>query len=490
MVGGGLVEFVFRIGISWLLARALGATGYGMYSLVVGVAGLVAGLGGLGLDDAMVRYLAIQSTRDDRAGMRGTLQIGIVGSLVVGVLAGAGLFLAADWVGGTVFHDPGLVRLLQIMGGVVPFLLLSNTLLGVVRGFNRMDYAAFAENVIQSIVRFALVAVLWFTGLDVLLAVVAFAVADMSASVVLAVMVRRLVRRAHAVDEPPRRDTGDVVGFALPLWMSGLLNRFRRNIETFALGALSIAADVGIFTVAARVNFISHMVYRAVVVAVKPLLARAFAEGDREALARVYSVGTRWTLTLNLPFFLVMVLYPVEILSIFGPDFTVGASAFVVLAFSELTLSATGTCGSMIDMAGHTRIKVFNSILWVGAAVAGSIVFIPPLGVLGAAVGSMLAVLLVNVVRTVEVWILDGLQPFRRDFWKPAVAATTAGALGLVMRVVFGAGTVLAAGAQGAVVVATYAGFLVLFGIHDEDRMILDRVKRKVVARAGIGRSS
>jgi O-antigen/teichoic acid export membrane protein len=483
MVGGGLVEFVFRLGIAWILARALGADGYGLYTLVVSVAALTVGLGGLGLDDAMVRYLAIQTRRGDRAGMRGTMQVGIVVSLGVGVLVGIGLYAFSGWLAVGVFDEPALLPLIRIVSGVVPFLLLSNVLLGVTRGFNRMDLATFAENVVRSGVRFSLLAVLWFLELDVVAAVIAFGLADVSATVVFIFFVRRLVRAAGP-PVPPRHEYAEIFGFALPLWLSGLLNRFRRNLETFVLGVLSIAADVGVFTVAARVNFISHTVYRAVIVAVKPILAQAFADGDRATLARTYSSTTRWTFTMNLPFLLVTVLYAEDILGVFGPEFVDGASAFVVLAFSELFIAFTGTCGSMIDMAGHTRVKLVNSVLWVASALGLSILLIPPFGVIGAAVASMASVTLVNLVRTLEVWILDRLQPWRRDFWKPAAAAIAAGAWGYSLRLIFEGHSIWSVVLQGIPVVLAYVGVLAMLGFHDDDRVILGRIRDKLTRRA------
>lgn len=479
LAGGGFIEFVFRMGIAWILARALGADGYGLYALTVGVSALTVAIGALGLDDAMVRYLAIQTRTGDRAGARGTIQVGIVGASIVGLLAGASLFALAPWIALDLFDDPELVSLIRIMAGVIPFLLVSNVLLGVTRGFNRMDYATFAENVVQSGVRLSLLAGLWFIHLDVTVAVVVFGIADLTATAVFIYFTRRLVRTLG----PPvraRREYRAIFGFALPLWISGLLNRFRGRVETFVLGALAIAADVGVFAVAARVNFLSHTLYRAVVVAVKPILAQAFAEGDRDRLARTYSATTRWTFTMAIPLFLASVLYATEILSVFGDDFVSGAHALIFLAAGELVLAATGTCGSMIDMAGYTRIKVFNSVLWLGASVALSLLLIPPLGVVGAALGSMGALALINLVRTLEVWIIDRLLPWRADFWKPVVAATGAAGWGFALKTVVDVSAFWSAALQGATVLIVYVGLLVLFGFHEEDRLILGRIGARI----------
>jgi O-antigen/teichoic acid export membrane protein len=482
MVGGGFAEFVFRLGIALVLARALGADGYGVYALVVGVSALTVAVGGFGLDDAMVRYLAIQTNRGDRAAIRGTIQVGVIGALAVGAVAGTGLFFLAPWIAIDLFGEPEMVSLLRIVSAVVPFLLVSNVLLGVTRGFNRMDYATFAENIVQSGVRLALLLILWLIDLNVLTAVLAFGLADISATLVFIHFTRKLTRHPGP-PVPARREYRQILGFALPLWISGLLNRFRGRIETFVLGALAIAADVGVFAVAARVNLVSHTLYRSVIVSVKPVLAQAFADEDRERLARTYSATTRWTFTMAIPFFLASVLYPEEILSVFGADFVAGTQALMIMAAGELVVAATGTCGSMIDMAGHTRVKVFNSVLWIGTALALNLLLIPRFGVVGAALGSMGSLALINLVRVLEVWMLDRLQPYRADFWKPIVAGSAAAGWALGLKAVAGDLSFLMAAAHGITVVGVYVALLVAFGVHDEDRVILSRVRGKMSRR-------
>jgi O-antigen/teichoic acid export membrane protein len=295
--------------------------------------------------------------------------------------------------------------------------------------------------------------------------------------VVLIVFVRRLLPYPRAEPPAPRYDTRNVMGFALPLWASGLLNRFRRNIETFVLGALSIAADVGVFAIATRVNAVAHIGYRAVIVSVKPLLARAFAAGERQVLSSLYSTTTRWTLTMSLPFLLPMVLYPEPILALFGADFVDGAPALVVLALAELVVAATGTCGSMIDMAGHTRVKIANSVIWVALVTVTSILLIPPYGVLGAALASMISTTLVNLLRLVEVWILDRLQPYRADFLKVVAAAGLAFVTGIGLDALMPHGDRLGlVTVYAVVVVAVYLLGLTVFGLHPDDRMLMRRM--------------
>jgi O-antigen/teichoic acid export membrane protein len=481
LAGGNVVELVCRFVISFLLARLIAAEGYGLYDLAISAATIFAGIASLGLDDAMVRYIAIMSRRADQPGLWGTLQIGIGVSTAAGVFMGGILYFAATPIAEGMFDEPRLTPLLQMLAFVIPFLTLSNVLTGCARGFGRMDHAAFAENVVQSVVRVVLLAVLALVGLDVFTAVLVFGISDVASSVTLVVLLNRQFSMRRSVRRNVRRDVRDVFSFAIPLWLSGLLNQFRKNIETVMLGALAAVADVGVYAIVVKINLVSHIAYRSIIVSVKPVLAALFDAQDHEALGRLYTAATRWTLAMNVPFFLVTVLYPEPILLVFGESFAAGASALVVLAVGELIVAGTGICGSIIDMAGHTRLKLINTVVWIALLLASTALLVPRWGVLGAATASLIATGTINVVRLVQVWVVERLQPYRDGFWKTVLAASAALGLGLVLKTALPLDdSIVRAMAQGAVVVAAYIGLLVLLGIAPEDRLVYRRVFRRL----------
>ena len=481
LAGGSVVELASRFVIAFLLARALGADGYGLYSLAISAAALFTGVSLLGLDDAMVRYVAILSSRKDERGVWGTIQIGLAVSTVSGILMGVALYFLAGPIANGLFDEPRLAPLLEVMAVIVPFLCVSNVLLGCARGFGRMDFAAFAENVVQSVVRMALLAVLFFIGLEPLTAVVVFGIADVAATITLILLLNRHLPLRRVQIREARREFRPVFSFAFPLWLSGLLNQFRRNIEAVMLGALSTVSNVGVLSIVDRVNLVGHTVYRSIIVSVKPVLARLHDREDRPGLAHLYTTTTRWTLSLNLPFFLVIVLYPDALLGIFGKSFTTGADALVVIAFAELVVAGTGICGSVIDMTGHTRAKLVNSVLWISLLLASNALLIPRWGVLGAAVASLIASAAVNLARLIEVRVLEGLLPYRRNFWKPVAAAVAAYAGGLAMLTYLPFDdSIVAVIIQALVVLAIYGGLLLVFGLSPEDRLVIERVARRV----------
>jgi O-antigen/teichoic acid export membrane protein len=480
--GGQFFAFASRFAISIVLAHTLGARDYGLYALAISAATLTSGISLLGLDDAMVRYVAILSGRRDDAGIRGTIQIGMGLAVAAGLLLAGVLFVAAGPIAVGLFHEPELGRSLRLLAIVVPFLAASNVLLGTTRGFGRMDYAAFGEQVAPSAIRLVLVLLLALFGhLNLVVSLVVFGIADVASSFVMVLLLHRVFPLDRPFRREARRDVNEVMRFALPLWVSGLLRQFRRNIQNVMLGALSTVANVGIFTIVGNVNLVASVVSQSVYVSVRPILARLHDRGDREGLTHLYTTSTRWTFALNVPFFLVTVLYPEAILAVFGGQFTSGATALVVMGFAQLANAATGICQPVIDMTGHTRVKLANTVLLTILLVGSGALLIPRWDIVGAAVASLIAMAVVNVLCVAEVWYLERILPFDRTFLKPIVAGTGAWVLGVVLDRWHHAGADIGMAAlQAAVVCGAFVVACLVSGLAPEDRLVVDRVARRL----------
>ena len=180
-----------------------------------------------------------------------------------------------------------------------------------------------------------------------------------------------------------------------------------------------------------------------------------------------------------------LVLYGGPILHLFGQSFAGATTALTIVATAELVNAATGTCQGMIDMTGHVRVKLANTIASTVLLIGGGAILIPPFGVIGAATATLIAVAGVNIASLVEVWVLEGLHPFDRDSWKLVAAGCGAYVFGSILRSLIPVGVdfVLAA-VQGAMVGLVYVGIVLSLGLAADDRMVIGRA----LGRIGLGR--
>lgn len=474
-----------RLVTAVLLARLLGAEQYGLYSLALSASGIAVGLAVFGLDSALVRYVAILAGRQDEKGVWGALQIGIGVATLLSVLTGTLLFALAYPIAERFFHGPQMAPLLQLVGVIVPMLVLSELLAGAHRGFRRMDYPAVAQSVAQPIIRLLLIVVLAFSGFNAALAILTYGLADLAASFILLYFLNKEFRLRRPWRDG-RRDTREMLSFSLPVWLSGLMYTFHGNLQTLLLGSLSTIAGAGVFSVASQVTTIGSQFSSSLNISAKPVMAELHDRGDFGQMERIYQTSNKWAVMVQLPIFLGMVLFPAQILAVFGESFSDGATALVIMAWASLLLVGTGMGGIIIDMAGYMKLKMINSVFRLVLFLGLDLLLIPRWGLTGAAVAALVGEGAINLLRMGQVYWLFRILPYNWSFVKPLAAAVLAFVTVWILRVWLPPDVSLLYTIVNTVAMLTvYAGATLLIGLSPQEREMYSLARQKMVTRIG-----
>jgi O-antigen/teichoic acid export membrane protein len=482
--GGRLFVWATRFIIAFVLARVLGAEGYGLYTLAFTVATLISAFAALGLDSAIVRYAAVYNGRDDGPRVRGTLEVGVLVPVAVALALSVALFVLAEPIAVSVLRQPEFTRVAWAVALLVPLMVVNAQLAASLQGLRRIHLAVLAEQIGQPTSRLMLIGLLALVGLTAETALVAAVLATLVATALLLVQLRRSLGAVEAVG-PAVREPGQMLRFSLPVYFSNVVNAIGGNLQAIMLGTLSSLSAVGVFGIANHVNLLGSMFHAAVVSSSMPLFADLHDRADTAGVRRLYRTTSKWTLALNLPFFVVVLLFAPGLLAIFGAEFQAGSEALVILAFASLVNAGTGTSGAMLDMAGYTMLKLLNSTMAVGLAIGLNVLLIPTLGVSGAAIAVLGSTATVNLLRLAEAAYLLRVVPYDRSFAKPVLAAAAAGAAGALVALTLDPGLpVLRLALGGPLVLAVYLLALRLLGLSEEDRAVLDRVGARLTRRS------
>lgn len=480
---GKLFTLACRLVITFLLTRLLGAEQYGLYHLALTALTVAAALAACGLDSTLVRYVPIFAQRRDEAGLWGALRIALGSTLALSGLFSVALYLQADAIAEGIFRDPQLAPLLRMASLAIPILTIGNVMAAATQGFKKMQYATIARDIAQPLIRLALVVGLAIAGPSAAGALAIFGIALAISTIMLLFFLHRLfpLRRAP---HTARYDTAAIFGFAIPFFLSDLMTTFRDNVQTLLLGALNTIESVGVFVIANQITMIGSAFHSAIAAASKPLVAELHDRGAWGQLARIYQTTTKWTFTVNLPLFLIIILFPEHILAIFGQSFIAGTTALVLLAWAIMADVSTGMCGLILDMTGHTGLKLANSIIRLGLSIGLSAWLIPTKGIVGAAIVVLISVGAVNVLRLAQVFALFRLLPYELSILKPLGAGLAALLVVLALgRLTAGATSLLAAALQALTLCAVYVGAILLLGLSDDDRAVLARARSRMSAR-------
>lgn len=394
---------VLNLGAVLLLTRLLGASGYGAYASAYAWAAVLSVVAVLGLTPLVVRHVAAYHSLGSWGLLRGLLRrsnqsVLLSSAVTIGVAAILGRLV----YGGR----PELLHTFWIALLLVPLIALTSLRQAAMQGLGRVVVGRIPETIVSPLLFIGLAALaaialdddfvaVWATGTQVAAAVCAFGLG--------ALLLRRsLPATVRAADPAYEMSSWRRSGAALVLL--NVIMAANAQVGTIMLGAISNAADAGIFNVATRATtFISFMMLAATY-PLMPLVARLHAANERDQLQRIVVRAARLVLLVAAPTGLLLVVLGSTVLGFFGSSFDEGISAMRILAVGELVNVLTGFGGLALVMTGHeshlARCVALGAVLNVGLTAA----LIPVAGIEGAAVGTAAGLAFSNILMAWFAW--------------------------------------------------------------------------------------
>lgn len=482
-MAGAVLRRLFGIITIIIFTTFLGAGGFGAYMLLLGAVIIMSVVAAMGLGQGTMKFVVQKRTEgqaDQVPGLvRTASRLGFASSVVV-VLVG---WAAAGPIVTRIFHQPELVGLLRWMTLAVPAGMLCSLWLHATRGFHRMEETFWINDLFGPVARISLFLVLILGGFSLGAAVGAYIGTAVASAVLALLALRRLV--PPGPDRPKPGEAWALISYSVPLLGAGVMGTIMEWTDTMMLGYFTAPAQVGVYNVALRVAALNLMVHLAFTSIFSPVAADLLQRDKMESLDQLYKIDTRWVFTLTLPIFVLIVLLSRDILAIFGPEFTQGSMALILLTLAIFFSACSGPCGAIIRMAGRTRLYFANNF---GACVLNvllNLLLIPRLGILGAALATGASTVIVNAMRIAQVRWLFKLLPYDRKWIKPLVAGLSGGLVvtGL-QRLAPVASPAWNLAFSTGVFSLCYVGFLLLQRLEREDLLILRLLRARVFGGA------
>jgi O-antigen/teichoic acid export membrane protein len=476
---GQIFSYVIRFAFGVLVARALGADGYGLYSLGITTTILLASVSRLGISDGIVHFLPRAVNQRDEPQILGILRIGVAVPAMLSFLIAIILFLAADFIANNVFDEPALGSTLRWLSITIPILALARIVMAFMRGFKNMRYGVIVESIAFETIRFTVSVILFSIGFRLAGALWAYIIA-WTVSTILSVFFFNRIFSLNRSFRNAKFDVRKMLSFSAPISLTRIINQLKGNIVLLMLGMFSTISSVGVYSVAIRVQSIGTMFMLAVRLVAMPIISELYHQGDFNRISQFYQTLSRWSLTFGLPYFITILLFANPILTIFGEEFETGALILIVIGFGALVTSGTGISGAVIMMTGYTKITFFNSIVLLVLLMILSIFLIPGWGLIGAAIAVVLSNSLVNILRIVEVAFLHKMWPYSRGIIKPIIAAGIALFVGYTMNQITRVENVFIFLINVMVIWITFMIAIYLLGLSAEDHLLLRRARMRL----------
>jgi len=149
-----------------------------------------------------------------------------------------------------------------------------------------------------------------------------------------------------------------------------------------------------------------------------PKISLLHSHNNFQKIRELFTVATRWGVMLCIPFAIMAFVFAEKILILFGEDYTTGTTVFRILVISQFLNVATGGLGWLLIMTGQTYKNLVVSLFSILTNIVSILIFVPSYGILGAAVSSLLAIMVINGITLIIVSKTLNMQPFNSLYWK------------------------------------------------------------------------
>ena len=443
MVGSALAGAA-GVGVTWVVARGLGAEQAGAFFAATAAFVLAGGIGKLGTQTGLVYWPArLRATGRDH--LLGTcLRTGLAPVTALGLAMAAAMWFGAPAVAHLTASDsPAVIAEhtagLRTLALFLPLQALTDALLTATRGYRSMRPTVTFDRILRSTLQLLLVSAVGVSTLFVTASLPVFALAWAAPYLPVTILAGYALRRIYLAGRPPRprirrgerrRLRREFWRFTGPRALASVAQLALQRVDVLLVAALGGLAPAAVYAVAGRFVVLIQFANQGVSQSVQPRLAEALAVGDRATANHLYRTATGWLVLVTWPINLLVMLFAPLYLGVFGAGYRAGADVVAVLAGAMLVATGCGMVDMVLAMAGRTSWNLVNILVALGVTIGLDILLIPRLGALGAAIGLACAMVANNVLPLVQIGRVARLHPFGAGTC--AAALLSAGCFGVL----------------------------------------------------------
>ena len=460
---------LFRFAYNLAAARLLGAEALGTYALVVAVMQVGETVAVGGLDAGLLRFVSQRDGEEQRQIIASAIKRTLLAALLSGLLIA--LFSAQL---ASLLHGGGLLRMTLLSVAVA----LPLSVMTLMAGFAFQAHQRLMPKVVASQIivpgtfLLSMLASRYLWGREAALTV-PFAVAPLVALLWILPGFRRMT--GIGLNDLLRAGSNHELNrFALPLLAVSLFSILSHWIDVVMLGLLTDVGTVGLYQPAARTAGLLRSTLLAFAGIAAPMIAGYHGRREFDGIRATYGMVNRWIVTIVMVPFLLLALFPGEVLSVFGKGFGAGSTALLLLSVSSLLLAWFGLGNTVLAMCGGERLSMINQAVALVLQALLHWLLIPRFGLNGAALSTLVVMVLLTLARMIQLRSLLAIPFLSVKLWKPLAAGGVTGGVLLLVKSFAGSlhplPMLALAGVTGA---ALFALLIRAFGLEPEELEVI-----------------
>jgi O-antigen/teichoic acid export membrane protein len=428
-LAGSILSALAGFLLVFIATKTLGAEQAGALLLAVAFFNIVARVALMGTASALVRFVsrarATETTADIDQVLRWALipvaTVGAVSALtILGFASPLASFLSND------LEPQQLASNLRVAAPFLPAAALMFALLGATRGFSSMRPTVLVDRIARPLLQLFAVALVLLIGAGTTAWTVAWLAPYVAAVGMAAVALNELRSQRLRQGHDPSLSLASFWKFSTPQWGVDFIRVLVRWQDTLLIGILMGPTQAAIYAAVTRLVKLASLVNQSLVETVAPQVSEAIAAEDTDRVKTLYQASTGWLVLGVFPIYLATALYAEPLSRIFGPEFSAGASALVILSVGRLLGTVTGPVEAVLTMSGRSGTNLSNHLVSLLINIGLTLLLVPKLGLSGAAIAWVASILVTNYGPLFQVFRSTGMHPFGTATKRAVAAVCTA----------------------------------------------------------------
>lgn len=403
LFGAGLAFFSQII-----ISKSIGIEDYGSLSIFLSIVNILILIPLIGMDTGIIRSVAAS---DNIAQKKWYLNATLVITSAMLFLIALLIIVSKNKFFDLFNLDPNLGLLLVLYVIVICYSkIFGGFLQGEKKTFTANFFSPFLNNLLK-----VLLLLLVFNFTNSLLTTI---VVLLSVELLLVVIqIIYLAKSYIKVTSKPKEDVYDYIRYCIPLFFVASVGIVQISLGKFILSFMMGNYEVGILRIFENYSSILSL-FVAPFVTMWPIMSEYYRHNRMDELKDLFKSSTIIISILILPAWITLTVCTTEIIGLFGVEANnIDNIKLIMFLFFLGTVydAIVGPAGALLNMTRYSKINLYNNILLLILNIGLSLILIPRLGLMGAAIAFASSKIFINTLNVIQNKRLFNLFPYGKS---------------------------------------------------------------------------
>lgn len=392
-----ILSVAFGLIINLIIAKYYGAEILGTLTLLISIISIVSMISLAGTDVSILRFIPPLLIKNEYNEIYEIIKKIFMFIISLSILFSVIIYIFSDFIADVIFEKPKLSFFIGLIAFFIFFQVIGKFSIASIRAFKNIKLYLFLQFLpaLANLSILSIITFFYYTQYNPIYS--QLATQTMVAIVSIWFLKKYLFRYNVSIDKS-KTTFRELITISFPMFLTAVMQIVVLQTDVLMLSHMSTLEYVGIYSIVMKLALLSSFIITSINTIIAPKFSELYYNKNMDELKNISKKSTKLIFYTTLPITIVLIVFGEELLSIFGEKFMIGSFALILLASGQLVNAMAGSVGYFLNMTGHQ--KTLNKIVLLGGIsnIILNILLIPNYGINGAALASMISMILWNLL--------------------------------------------------------------------------------------------